>query len=439
MLRAPNRSGFEAVPGSVYARAAIAATLLVAILSVAGCASFRPAPPAEDAPFIERALTQSAEGVTVSVAVLSGDEAERAFGVPLEARGIQAVWLRMVNRSAFEYLFVPAGVDPDYFSPQEVVWASRSRFSAEGRREMSAYFDEQRARRYLPPGTTNEGFVHTRLDPVVKYVSVQLYRRGGSLEFDFVLDVPGFEADFRRVDFEAVVPTSSDQAVSREALRDVLVALPCCVLGPDGKTPGDPLNIVVIGNSDRVFHPFARRSWDATETISGGSVWRTVLSSLFGSRYRTSPVSALFFNDRAQDIALQKVRTSVDERNHLRLWLTPYKLEGKSVWVGQISRDIGVRLSSKTFVTHKIDPDVDEARDYLLQDLLLSGNLAAFGFVRGVGAATPEAPRYNYTLDPYFTDGLRVVLVVDDRPVPSDRLELIEWEWPPAVVRNRPQ
>ena len=34
----------------------------------------------------------------------------------------------------------------------------------------------------------------------------------------------------------------------------------------------------------------------------------------------------------------------------------------KPVWIGQISRDIGVRFTFKTWppVTHKIDPDFDE-------------------------------------------------------------------------------
>jgi hypothetical protein len=112
-------------------------------------------------------------------------------------------------------------------------------------------------------------------------------------------------------------------------------------------------------------------------------VWRTIGSSLFRSRYRTSPVSPLFYDGRRQDIALQKARGTVDERNHLRLWLTPLTYGGKEVWIGQISRDIGVRLSSRTFVTHKIDPQVDEASDYLAQDLLLSGSLAALGYVKG--------------------------------------------------------
>ena len=65
------------------------------------------------------------------------------------------------------------------------------------------------------------------------------------------------------------------------------------------------------------------------------------MSSVFGRRYRTSPVSPLYVFDRPQDFALQKARKTVDERNHLRLWRAPVDFEGKPVWVGQLSRDIG--------------------------------------------------------------------------------------------------
>jgi len=52
----------------------------------------------------------------------------------------------------------------------------------------------------------------------------------------------------------------------------------------------------------------------------------------------------------------------VNLRNHMRLWRAPVNLNSTPVWVGQISRDIGVHLTSKTITTHKIDPDVDGAR-----------------------------------------------------------------------------
>jgi hypothetical protein len=91
--------------------------------------------------------------------------------------------------------------------------------------------------------------------------------------------------------------------------------------------------------------------------------------------------------------------------------------------------EIGVRLSSKTITTHQIDPQVDETRDYLVQDMLLSGSMEGLGYVGGVGPASPDEPRTNYTLDPYFTDGLRAVITLADGYHSEDDVEFLDWEW----------
>jgi hypothetical protein len=107
------------------------------------------------------------------------------------------------------------------------------------------------------------------------------------------------------------------------------------------------------------------------------------------------------------------------------------RLEDKPVWVAQISRDIGVRFTTKTILTHKIDPDVDETRDFLIQDLWYSGGLVKSAYVKGVGPAPISEPRGNLTGDPYFTDGLRAVLWVSGDPVDMEAIEFVEWEIPP--------
>jgi LssY C-terminus len=135
---------------------------------------------------------------------------------------------------------------------------------------------------------------------------------------------------------------------------------------------------------------------------------------LFEAEYRYSPVSALYFDGRSQDLALQMARASINERIHLRLWRTPMAFQGERIWIGQISRDIGVRFTPKTWnlTTHKIDPDVDEARDYVVDYLMAARRVSRFGYAGGVGAAPSTAPRANLTGDPYFTDGLRAVVVL---------------------------
>jgi hypothetical protein len=110
------------------------------------------------------------------------------------------------------------------------------------------------------------------------------------------------------------------------------------------------------------------------------------------------------------------------------------RYEGKRVFVGQVSRDIGVRYTTKTWppVTHKIDPDVDEARRSVVEDLYFSDTVSRIGFVKGVGQATPSRPRENLTGDPYFTDGLRVVIFLEPGAVSQHQIRFLDWEFPNA-------
>ena len=57
-----------------------------------------------------------------------------------------------------------------------------------------------------------------------------------------------------------------------------------------------------------------------------------------------------------------------------------------------------------------IDPEVDLTREYLLHSLLDGGLVERFGFVKGSRPATPDDPAFNLTGDPFFSDGLRLVI-----------------------------
>jgi len=176
---------------------------------------------------------------------------------------------------------------------------------------------------------------------------------------------------------------------------------------------GDPVNLVVIGEFDVVLSAFAGR-WDETETITLATCWKTARAFLLGTQYRYSPVSPLYLFGRSQDLALQRIRSSIDERLHLRLWSTPLRFRDAPVWIGQVSRDIGVRFTTKTWnlSTHAIDPDVDESRDYVVEDLLAAQRAEAVAYVDGVQPCSADAPRSNLTGDPYFTDGKRAAVLL---------------------------
>jgi hypothetical protein len=225
--------------------------------------------------------------------------------------------------------------------------------------------------------------------------------------------VPGIAADYLDRDFERIRPAGSVESCTLPQLLERLERLPPTTTDAGGTRRGDPVNLVLIGDFAAVLSGFAAR-WDESETISLGTCWKTVRAFLLGTNYRYSPVSSLHLFGRDQDIALQRTRHSINERLHLRLWLTTLSFAGHPVWVGQVSRDIGVRFTTRAWnlTTHRIDPDVDEARDYVIEDLVLAKRVAATGYVAGVGACPREAPRHNLTGDPYSTDGQRAVILL---------------------------
>jgi hypothetical protein len=266
-------------------------------------------------------------------------------------------------------------------------------------------------------------------------------RHGSAKSFTFFVPVPGLKTDASRRDFERLYQPGEMVRLQTDAeLRAAVEKLPGFTTNKGGAARGDPLNLVLIGKRDDLFPAFLRRGWHPTEMIYLGSSWKTLKSFVLGSRYRYSPVSPLYALGRFQDLAAQKARQSIHQRNHLRTWLTPLEYQGKPVWLGQISRDIGVRFTMKTWslTTHKIDPDVDEARMGLIQDLLYSQSLIQFGFTRGVQPATESQPHRNLTGDPFFTDGLRAVLVFERRPVSLDQVEVFDWERPGSSASAAP-
>jgi hypothetical protein len=409
--------------------------LLVCILTltVFGCARFNPRP-IDKVPFHERAQTQYEGNIRITAAVPSARESKKLFDVNLYSKGIQPIWLKVENNDEEPVWIFPVGIDPQYYSPIEASFLSHFRYAKRANRSKDRYFYERGKIIRIDPKSVRSGYVFTTLDEGTKDFIVDLVGEDHEVRtFTFFINVPGLRADHHTVEFEDLY--SEDEIVSydEKGLREALEHLPCCTTNKKGTNYGDPLNLVVIGNTEDVFHAFIRSGWDETETVYALSGWKMAMSFLFGGEYRYSPVSALYVYGRSQDIAFQKVRESIHERNHLRLWLAPMRYEGKPVWIGQISRDIGVRWTLKggVILTHKIDPDVDEARDYLYQNLWYSQGLVKFAYVEGAGAAPITEPRQNLTGDPYFTDGHRSVLWVSSEPIEFEDVEFAGWETPP--------
>ncbi len=370
--------------------------------------------------------------LTVRVRALTGEESERYFGGSLKRLGVQPVWLQVKNDGEVAARYLPILTDPNYFSPQEVAQQLHGWFSGAANARVDALFAHTMMPDYLAPHSVTTGFVYTHADGGLKFVTVALLAGQRLAGFHFALPIPGREYAVQRVDFAGLYPPEQVEELTLEQLRARLQQLPCCVKDKAGEHEGDPLNLVIIGDGIAPIFPFASRGWHLNEPADARSSLSMVKAFLLRSQYDTAPVSPLYLFERFQDIALQKARSSVSRRNHLRLWLAPFTVDHHQVWIGQISRDIGIKLTTKSWylTTHRISPYVDQDRDYLLQDLVLSGRVEKVGFVSGVGASDEAHPRVNLTDDPYYTDGLRVVVLLGTEPRMPGNIEFLPWERP---------
>jgi len=349
--------------------------------------------PSGHASFISRAQQKSSPGIRVNVSALGARESQQIFGENLAGGALSFA----ANRARDEF------------------------------------FLKEQIASILPPHSKTTGFVYGVLDAGVKYAHIVITGHNRLETFDFALSVPGPAFVGTNIRADTVYPGNKIENLELGSLRTTFAKQACCTTNSDGTRDGDPLNLVIVESKQDPIVPFIARDWHLARQLDVASAIETARAFIFRDEFLTSPVSPLYVFGRKEDVVVQKARSTINERVHARLWLTPYTFEGRRVWIGQVSRDIGVRLTDQTWnlTTHKIAPDVDFDRAYLLQDLLMSGFVERYGYVDGVGAAPPSAPRTNLTGDPYYTDGLRAVIFLSNQTTPLGDTDRLPWEVPP--------
>jgi LssY C-terminus len=169
--------------------------------------------------------------------------------------------------------------------------------------------------------------------------------------------------------------------------------------------PGDPINVGFVSDQEDLVRAMHEAGWVAADEVTLRSSIGIVGSVLFDRPYSAAPVSPLYYDGRVQDLAYQKADgVSADRRHHVRLWrVLEAGVEGRPVWLGASTFDRGVGLSHYTGqVTHRIAPQIDQEREYLLDELKTAGMVQSQYSVSGVG---PTLAGRNGEGNPYQTDG----------------------------------
>jgi len=393
-------------------RSIIVGCLVGFALFMNACATFKKPASINEIPVFERALTQEKGGIGVSVAVVGDEEARQMFGIDLARKNIQAIWVEIENNTTHPIILLPTAIDPEYFAPLEVAYAYHKTFAAEANTALNEHLLSLNfpIRSPITPGSRSSGYIFTNHSARAKVIDIDLFGHNFSQNFTFFASNPDFPQGQAHLDrLVAQYSAARLQNVTGEAeLRQALEQLACCVSIDNGDHAAEPINVVIIGSIDDWISGFVRRG------------------------YRYQPLKPRYAFGRIQDLSAGKLnkRYIRAQAHTIRMWHTPIRYQGKPVWIAQTSVRLGGRFAEEgpAESTLPMDPDVDEARIDLTQDLAYSQALIKIGHVKGAGGPQTiqaESPSRELL---YTTDGLRVVLVFGDRPAGLDTIDFFNWE-----------
>ena len=192
---------------------------------------------------------------------------------------------------------------------------------------------------------------------------------------------------------------------------DLLSKIPRRV-SDQANNPGDMVNVLIIGAQDQVVQVFTSGGWLQVDKDVGSTAMNALIDSLQKKDYLTMPMSTLYLFDRPQDYGFahaEPLRVA-ESRNHLRVWKSPYEVQGRPLWCVAATHDIGFERDQRNNgVTHKIDPAIDGEREYV------NGTLSGTGLVVQRDHVTPADPlttAKTATGGEFHSDGRILVLVL---------------------------
>jgi hypothetical protein len=174
--------------------------------------------------------------------------------------------------------------------------------------------------------------------------------------------------------------------------------------------PGDMVNYALIGTQDQVTKAFAAAGWVQVDKTTQDAVVHGLISTLAHAAYTEMPMSTLYLFGRSQDLSFARADPLAVAaiRHHLRVWKTTQTIDGEPLWVGSATHDNGFEKDERNGgVTHHIDANVDQERDFLEQSFSGAGVIAGAAYVM---PANPLTTAKTATGGSFESDGRIVVM-----------------------------
>jgi hypothetical protein len=174
--------------------------------------------------------------------------------------------------------------------------------------------------------------------------------------------------------------------------------------------PGDMVNYALIGTEDQVTKAFAAAGWVQVDKTTQDAVLHGLVSTLSHAAYTEMPMSTLYLFGRSQDLSYARADPLAVAaiRHHLRVWKTTQMVGGQPLWVGSATHDNGFEKDQRNGgITHHIDANVDQERDFLEQSFSGAGVIAGAAYVM---PSNPLTTAKTATGGSFESDGRIVVM-----------------------------
>jgi hypothetical protein len=217
------------------------------------------------------------------------------------------------------------------------------------------------------------------------------------------------------------LPQAEDSDIERASLEVFINELPYRTHTKAKNTPSDLTNLVFLGNRNELLQAFAAAGWTLADGRDPATDYETVRALAESRGYAEAPVSVLLLDGKSPALVFEKTLNSINKRHHLRVWQIEETWNGQTVWTAAATHDIGLGFSSHKTLIHRVDPNIDQEREKVSDDLRFAGCATVPEMVE-----RPHVPRItrNATGDQMVTDGraalLRLILCSrpDDRALP---------------------
>jgi len=163
----------------------------------------------------------------------------------------------------------------------------------------------------------------------------------------------------------------------------------------------EPLSFVIAAQDDQtLIKAFNNAGWQLADQITPQTIVQMIKKAALNEQYDHAPMTPSFWNAQVHDFGFEKSTSeqTVRQRHHARFWKTNlHTTDGKSIYVGTASLDIGL----KWFFAHRIAPAIDTERDLIFSDLNSNNTILNWRRDKFVEPTLGT----NQASDPFFTDG----------------------------------